>query len=102
MFPSPSLLPGGIEAYLFKSRRKLAAEARQEQAAQALAQITDTDLDAYTRVALAVDILNNREAFAAIREWVIQHVPRGSAAWRDATQAIWAERKRLRRASKAA
>jgi hypothetical protein len=93
---SPTLLPGGIEAYLFKSRRHHAAEARQKQAAQALAQIADTTLDAYTRVALAVDILNNRDAFAAIREWAVHHVPQRPGARHAATQAIWAERKRLR------
>jgi hypothetical protein len=69
---------------------------RIQQANAVLDQIKPTEPDAPRRVALAVNTLNNRDAYAAIQQWLAHNVPPQPGAWRAVTPTIWAERKRLR------
>ena len=69
---------------------------------QELLDIADTSSVSLAKVAMAVDSLSNREAWRSITQWVRRRVPKRPGAWRDTTQAIWAERKRLRRRKRTA
>jgi hypothetical protein len=62
----------------------------------ALAGITADAGGVHTLVAAAVAGLSNRDAHAAIQDWM-RRTLRGRGAWREASPAIWAERRRFRR-----
>jgi hypothetical protein len=76
--------------------KELTRLARYRATLDKLASIEPTAPDAGSRVMRAVAGLNNREAHAAITQWMKQNQRSLRGFWRDIYAALWAERKRLK------
>jgi hypothetical protein len=58
--------------------------------------IDPADPVAFLRVAVAIEPLDNKAASQVIREWMSGHPQHFRGRWREISDAIWAERQKLR------